>query len=196
MAEKSLFALEKSITTDLWNLQQLGKPFGILYWWRRWTLTLKYPWTSELSTTRPVPSSPVSTCPGWGTRATPRWRGTSTATFMRRRVINAHTPRARDLPSMWLQFHWLFTCEVYVRKCIVDKGEDYRGKVATTRSGLTCQQWWSKFPHDHRWDASKVHRYVLREQEVMGHIDLPSSCCKGMLFLFLDIYFEAQAPVE
>lgn len=43
-----------------------------------------------------------------------------------------------------------FQCAVYVRKCIVGKGEDYRGKVFTTRSGLTCQQWWSKFPHDHR----------------------------------------------
>ena len=32
------------------------------------------------------------------------------------------------------------------------KGEDYRGKVFTTRSGHTCQQWWSKFPHDHRSD--------------------------------------------
>uniref|UniRef100_A0A671WHQ3 Macrophage stimulating 1 n=1 Tax=Sparus aurata TaxID=8175 RepID=A0A671WHQ3_SPAAU len=45
----------------------------------------------------------------------------------------------------------LYEKKVYVRKCIVGKGEDYRGKVFTTRSGLTCQQWWSKFPHDHRW---------------------------------------------
>lgn len=51
--------------------------------------------------------------------------------------------------------HWLlFFYAVYVRKCIVGKGEDYRGKVSTTRSGLTCQQWWSKFPHDHRWVTS------------------------------------------
>lgn len=41
-------------------------------------------------------------------------------------------------------------CAVYVRKCIVGKGEDYRGKVFTTKNGHTCQQWWSKFPHDHR----------------------------------------------
>lgn len=47
-----------------------------------------------------------------------------------------------------------FYFKVYVRKCIVGKGEDYRGKVFTTKSGLTCQQWWSKFPHDHRWDTS------------------------------------------
>ena len=53
--------------------------------------------------------------------------------------------------GIWLvTFHYA----VYVRKCIVGKGEDYRGKVFTTRSGLTCQQWWSKFPHDHRWDSS------------------------------------------
>ncbi|XP_030231481.1 hepatocyte growth factor-like protein [Gadus morhua] len=45
----------------------------------------------------------------------------------------------------------LYEKKVYVRKCIVGKGEDYRGKVFTTRSGHTCQQWWSKFPHDHRW---------------------------------------------
>lgn len=40
------------------------------------------------------------------------------------------------------------------------KGEDYRGKVFTTRSRLTCQQWWSKFPHDHRWDGWES-RYCL-----------------------------------
>ncbi|KAJ3602483.1 hypothetical protein NHX12_030237 [Muraenolepis orangiensis] len=45
----------------------------------------------------------------------------------------------------------LYEKKVYVRKCIVGKGEDYRGNVSTTRSGHTCQQWWSKFPHDHRW---------------------------------------------
>ncbi|TNN83969.1 Hepatocyte growth factor-like protein [Liparis tanakae] len=44
----------------------------------------------------------------------------------------------------------LYEKKVYVRQCIVGKGEDYRGKVFTTRSDLTCQQWWSKFPHDHR----------------------------------------------
>ncbi|KAA8593342.1 hypothetical protein FQN60_009458 [Etheostoma spectabile] len=35
----------------------------------------------------------------------------------------------------------LYEKKVYVRKCIVGKGEDYRGKVFTTRSGLNCQQW-------------------------------------------------------
>ncbi|KAL0978718.1 hypothetical protein UPYG_G00174280 [Umbra pygmaea] len=45
----------------------------------------------------------------------------------------------------------LYEKKVYVRKCIVGKGEDYRGKVFMTKSGHTCQQWWSKFPHDHKW---------------------------------------------
>ncbi|CAG06990.1 unnamed protein product, partial [Tetraodon nigroviridis] len=45
--------------------------------------------------------------------------------------------------------------------CIVGKGEDYRGKVFTTRSGLTCQQWWSKFPHDHRWTPTNTNGLEL-----------------------------------
>ncbi|XP_061905551.1 hepatocyte growth factor-like protein [Entelurus aequoreus] len=55
----------------------------------------------------------------------------------------------------------LYEKKVYVRKCIVGKGEDYRGKVFTTRSGLTCQQWWSKFPHDHRWTPSPTNGLEL-----------------------------------
>uniref|UniRef100_A0A8C9ZV66 Macrophage stimulating 1 n=1 Tax=Sander lucioperca TaxID=283035 RepID=A0A8C9ZV66_SANLU len=55
----------------------------------------------------------------------------------------------------------LYEKKVYVRKCIVGKGEDYRGKVFTTRSGLNCQQWWSKFPHDHRWTPTATNGLEL-----------------------------------
>ncbi|XP_037346167.2 hepatocyte growth factor-like protein isoform X1 [Pungitius pungitius] len=55
----------------------------------------------------------------------------------------------------------LYEKKVYVRKCIVGKGEDYRGKVFTTRGGLTCQQWWSKFPHDHRWTPTATNGLEL-----------------------------------
>uniref|UniRef100_A0A7N8WTE7 Macrophage stimulating 1 n=1 Tax=Mastacembelus armatus TaxID=205130 RepID=A0A7N8WTE7_9TELE len=55
----------------------------------------------------------------------------------------------------------LYEKKVYVRKCIVGKGEDYRGKVFTTKSALTCQQWWSKFPHDHRWTPTATNGLEL-----------------------------------
>uniref|UniRef100_A0A4W5PVE3 Macrophage stimulating 1 n=1 Tax=Hucho hucho TaxID=62062 RepID=A0A4W5PVE3_9TELE len=55
----------------------------------------------------------------------------------------------------------LYEKKVYVRKCIVDKGEDYRGKVFMTKNGHTCQQWWSKFPHDHRWTPTATNGLEL-----------------------------------
>ncbi|XP_064822910.1 hepatocyte growth factor-like protein [Oncorhynchus masou masou] len=55
----------------------------------------------------------------------------------------------------------LYEKKVYVRKCIVGKGEDYRGKVFMTKSGHTCQQWWSKFPHDHRWTPTATNGLEL-----------------------------------
>ncbi|XP_063071523.1 hepatocyte growth factor-like protein [Engraulis encrasicolus] len=51
--------------------------------------------------------------------------------------------------------------KVYVRKCIVGKGEDYRGKVSVTKNGHKCQQWWSKFPHDHRWTPTATNGLEL-----------------------------------
>uniref|UniRef100_A0A667WLG4 Macrophage stimulating 1 n=1 Tax=Myripristis murdjan TaxID=586833 RepID=A0A667WLG4_9TELE len=55
----------------------------------------------------------------------------------------------------------LYEKKVYVRQCIVGKGEDYRGKVFMTKSGHTCQQWWSKFPHDHRWTPTATNGLEL-----------------------------------
>ncbi|XP_041946799.1 LOW QUALITY PROTEIN: hepatocyte growth factor-like protein [Alosa alosa] len=55
----------------------------------------------------------------------------------------------------------LYEKKVYVRKCIVGKGEDYRGKVSVTKNGHKCQQWWSKFPHDHRWTPTATNGLEL-----------------------------------
>ncbi|XP_006631118.3 hepatocyte growth factor-like protein [Lepisosteus oculatus] len=48
----------------------------------------------------------------------------------------------------------LYEKKDYLRQCTVGKGTSYRGKVSKTVSGRECQQWWSKFPHDHRHTPS------------------------------------------
>ncbi|NXM02463.1 PLMN protein, partial [Tyrannus savana] len=36
-------------------------------------------------------------------------------------------------------------------QCLSGKGEDYRGRIAVTESGNTCQHWNTQFPHKHGW---------------------------------------------
>ncbi|XP_028680855.1 hepatocyte growth factor-like protein isoform X1 [Erpetoichthys calabaricus] len=36
-----------------------------------------------------------------------------------------------------------------VKECFTGRGEDYRGKVNETTSGIPCQRWDSQFPHSH-----------------------------------------------
>uniref|UniRef100_A0A8B9Z4V3 Kringle domain-containing protein n=1 Tax=Buteo japonicus TaxID=224669 RepID=A0A8B9Z4V3_9AVES len=35
--------------------------------------------------------------------------------------------------------------------CLSGKGEDYRGRIAVTKSGNACQHWNTQFPHRHGW---------------------------------------------
>ncbi|XP_054101638.1 hepatocyte growth factor-like protein isoform X3 [Callithrix jacchus] len=45
----------------------------------------------------------------------------------------------------------LFQKKDYIRTCLMDNGVGYRGTVATTSSGLSCQAWSHKFPNDHKY---------------------------------------------
>ncbi|XP_040981174.1 plasminogen-like isoform X2 [Aquila chrysaetos chrysaetos] len=36
-------------------------------------------------------------------------------------------------------------------QCLSGKGEDYRGRIAITKSGNACQHWNTQFPHRHGW---------------------------------------------
>lgn len=36
-------------------------------------------------------------------------------------------------------------------QCLSGKGEDYRGRIAITKSGNACQHWNTQFPHKHGW---------------------------------------------
>ncbi|XP_053147122.1 hepatocyte growth factor-like protein isoform X2 [Hemicordylus capensis] len=47
--------------------------------------------------------------------------------------------------------------------CFMLKGENYRGKVNTTTSGITCQRWDSQTPHHHHFLPEKYECKDLRE---------------------------------
>ncbi|XP_045712993.1 hepatocyte growth factor-like protein isoform X5 [Phyllostomus hastatus] len=63
-------------------------------------------------------------------------------------------PWTQDSPHTWLQRSGrcdLFQKKGYVRTCIMDNGVEYRGTVAITTGGLTCQRWSHRVPNDHKY---------------------------------------------
>lgn len=62
---------------------------------------------------------------------------------------------------MWIYWPWIwFFCSAEVRvekrqrssfttNCFRGRGEDYRGKVNETTSGIPCQPWDAQYPHEH-----------------------------------------------
>ncbi|XP_034556150.1 plasminogen [Notolabrus celidotus] len=48
-------------------------------------------------------------------------------------------------------------------ECIVCSGEDYRGKVATTENGYTCQRWDSQKPNNHGYNPSALPEKYLEQ---------------------------------
>uniref|UniRef100_A0A6Q2ZBM7 Hepatopoietin-A n=1 Tax=Esox lucius TaxID=8010 RepID=A0A6Q2ZBM7_ESOLU len=48
-------------------------------------------------------------------------------------------------------------------RCFKGRGEGYRGTVAVTPSGLTCQRWDSQFPHNHTYSPQDYRCQDLKE---------------------------------
>lgn len=41
--------------------------------------------------------------------------------------------------------------------CKIHNGKEYRGKIAQTASGTTCQEWSSQTPHNHEFFTPRTH---------------------------------------
>ncbi|TKS75385.1 Plasminogen [Collichthys lucidus] len=56
-------------------------------------------------------------------------------------------------------------CDVQscTEECIHCSGENYRGKIATTESGFTCQRWDSQKPHSHGYNPSALPEKYLEQ---------------------------------
>ncbi|XP_044024914.1 plasminogen [Siniperca chuatsi] len=69
---------------------------------------------------------------------------------------------------------WCYTTDLSTRwehcnvsscteECIHCSGEDYRGKISTTKNGFTCQRWDSQKPHNHGYIPSVLPEKYLEE---------------------------------
>ncbi|XP_020492698.1 plasminogen [Labrus bergylta] len=71
------------------------------------------------------------------------------------------------------------TCNVQscTEDCILCSGEDYRGKVATTENGNTCQRWDSQKPNNHGYNPSALPEKYLEENYCRNPDGSPRPWC-------------------
>uniref|UniRef100_A0A8C6XZJ9 Kringle domain-containing protein n=1 Tax=Naja naja TaxID=35670 RepID=A0A8C6XZJ9_NAJNA len=74
------------------------------------------------------------------------------------------------------------------RICMHCSGENYRGKVSTTESGLTCQAWASQEPHAHGYIPSKLPEKNLISNYCRNPDGEPRPWCADFFYItFADI---------
>ncbi|KAJ1630887.1 hypothetical protein T492DRAFT_74363 [Pavlovales sp. CCMP2436] len=106
-------------------------------------------------------------------------------------------------------------CAHAVSECFhKPNGEDYRGRIATTSSGLLCQKWSAQFPHQHttthvnfpRWEfcsvpkpfeqcmANEVPTAAKSDSATPCVIDGPTPSGYGTTYAFLFLFLFTRLP--